>query len=326
MIYAPVLIPTVNRYEHFRKCLESLSHCRWADKTDVYVAVDYPGREEDWEGYRKIKDYLEHCGNLCFHSLNVTYRETNYFFSGKGNLGTLLKEVLKKYDRFIISEDDNVFSPNFLVYINKGLDSFENDKSIFAVIGYLPPLEIRYPECSSYIRQNVDFYAWGYGMWKGRYENMHSFFDAKGFYYTFCLSNLIKMFKNGRYRFNLYLQLSSRRNRKLKRGDNNLSVYMAINDMDVVMPTESLVRNEGWDDSGIHCPSSNKDLAERIMNQQISTKRSFNFCGSGLEFYECNRSVFSKNPEREFITVYRLLINFFKFVVKRTLSLINNNY
>lgn len=58
MIYAPVLIPTVSRYEHLRNCLESLAKCTWADKTDVFVAVDYPGREKDWPVYRKIKEYL----------------------------------------------------------------------------------------------------------------------------------------------------------------------------------------------------------------------------------------------------------------------------
>ena len=40
--FAPVLIPTLNRYEHFKRCLESLERCTWAEKTDVYVALDFP--------------------------------------------------------------------------------------------------------------------------------------------------------------------------------------------------------------------------------------------------------------------------------------------
>ena len=53
MIFAPVIIPTLNRYEHFRKCLESLEACTGAEKTDVYVALDFPPSEKYVEGWKK---------------------------------------------------------------------------------------------------------------------------------------------------------------------------------------------------------------------------------------------------------------------------------
>lgn len=40
--YAPVVIPTLNRYDHFKACLESLEKC----KTDVYVVLDFSPSEE----------------------------------------------------------------------------------------------------------------------------------------------------------------------------------------------------------------------------------------------------------------------------------------
>ncbi len=48
--YAPVLIPTLNRYEHFKRCLESLELCTGADKTDVYVGLDFPPSEKYHKG------------------------------------------------------------------------------------------------------------------------------------------------------------------------------------------------------------------------------------------------------------------------------------
>ena len=45
MIYAPVLIPTLCRADHFIRCLESLKKNTWAKYTEVYVAVDYPAKE-----------------------------------------------------------------------------------------------------------------------------------------------------------------------------------------------------------------------------------------------------------------------------------------
>ena len=317
MKYAPVLIPTLNRYSHFKKCIESLSQCVWANNTDVFVAVDYPVKEEHWDGYRKIKKYLEQ-STFGFNSLNVTYRETNYFYSEKGNLRTLMEDVFKSYDRIIVSEDDNIFSPNFLIYMNRGLELFECDDSVFSINGYIPPLRIKNSN-NTFIRQNVDFYAWGYGIWKDRYLNYNRFFDSDGFYQSFCYKKFKMINKNGRYRLNMYLYLASHR-KKHKKGDNNLSVYMAIHDMDVIMPTLSLVRNMGWDDSGIHCPTTNIELAKEITNQEISGLDSFNFVGTGLEYYDYNKKVFSKNRERPIVTNYELVKNIIKFPIKRLVN------
>ena len=56
--YAPVWIPTLNRFEHFKRCLESLERCTGADKTDVYVGLDYPPSDKYVEGWKKIDAYL----------------------------------------------------------------------------------------------------------------------------------------------------------------------------------------------------------------------------------------------------------------------------
>ena len=83
----------------------------------------------------------------------------------------MIKYVSTYYDRWIFSEDDNVFSPNFLVYINKGLEKFKNDKSVFAINGYRHFYNVKFKE-NTFFRQNIDFSAWGYGIWKDRYEQM----------------------------------------------------------------------------------------------------------------------------------------------------------
>ena len=74
MIYAPVIIPTLNRYEHLKNCLESLSKCSGAENTEVYIGLDYPSRSEHLSGYKKIRDYLDNCGDLGFKKLTVIKR------------------------------------------------------------------------------------------------------------------------------------------------------------------------------------------------------------------------------------------------------------
>ena len=40
--YYPIVIPTLNRYEHFKKCVESLARNTHADKTELIVGVRLP--------------------------------------------------------------------------------------------------------------------------------------------------------------------------------------------------------------------------------------------------------------------------------------------
>lgn len=291
MNYAPVLIPTVNRYIHFRRCIESLSQCTWADRTDVYVAVDFPPSEKYWEGYNKIKDYLNKCGDLGFKSLNVVYRETNYFYSRRGNLKSLRDEVLKKFDRYIATEDDNVFSPNFLVFMNKGLEKFEGDHTVLAINAYRHFYPVKF-DSNTFFRQNVDFSAWGYATWKNRVDEYMSGIPSIYFQKKLTLKNFLKVLKNGNNRAINFLQRST--DGRTAGDDTTLSVLMPLEDLDVIMPYESLVRNMGWDGSGEHCQESDSELAIMHNNQTISSEYDFDFVGSGYECYRENKQIYVK--------------------------------
>ena len=49
--YAPVMIPTLCRYEHLKRCIESLQMNSWAKYTDLYIGLDYPAKESHIDGY-----------------------------------------------------------------------------------------------------------------------------------------------------------------------------------------------------------------------------------------------------------------------------------
>lgn len=102
--------------------------------------------------------------------------------------------------------------------------------------------------------------------------------------------------------------------------DNPLSVYMAINDMDVVIPTISLVRNQGWDDSGVHCPTTDKDLADKHMKQEISSKKEFEYVGTGFEYYDYNKKIYANNNQFVKTSIVQVVITSVKFVIKRIIS------
>jgi hypothetical protein len=314
MKYAPVLITTVNRYQHFRECIESLSRCVWADHTDVFVAVDYPPSEKYWEGYRLIKNYLDNCGDLGFHSLNKIYRETNYFYSEHGNITSLTNEVFKTYDRCITTEDDNIFSPNFLIFMNKGLEKFEKDRTVLSINGYKLLCPAKF-EDNTFFRQNVNFSAWGCGIWRDKYKEYMEPISSEYFRKRLSLHSFMKVRKSGNVHAIKFLAECNASHSSLS--DWNYSIMMAIEGLDVIMPRVSLVRNMGWDGSGLNCvPEIYKDIVDKCMTQTISEKSSFEYIGTGMELYDENRKILRDNSYEK-KSNWRLLLAIVKYILIR---------
>ena len=182
--FAPVLIPTLNRHEHFKRCVESLSKCTHADKTDLFIFLDYPLKDTHWEGYEHIKAYLPDIKG--FKKVTVVEREKNY--GAVDNFFKSIEYLFERHDRLIFSEDDNVFAPDFLSFVNNGLDVYKKREDIFSVSGYQYPIAMpgNYDK-DVYIWQG--FSAWGVGIWKNKWEKVD--FQLQG-----TLSNIRLFLKN----------------------------------------------------------------------------------------------------------------------------------
>jgi hypothetical protein len=288
MIYAPIIIPTLCRYEHFRKLIESLQKCPEAKETDLYIGLDYPAKESHWDGYRKITAYVDTING--FKNVIIFKRDHNF---GAGENITALREVVfKKYEHCIFSEDDNVVSPNFLAFIDKGLEKFKDDSTVFAICGYRHFYNVKFAD-NNFFRQNVDFSAWGYGVWKDKYDKFCHLWN-KNYLKSKAkkLRCLYRVWRIGWEKINNLIRYAYGK-KEVSFHDKSISLLMAFENMDVVMPKTSMVRNEGWDNSGLHCTSGNI-LAEKHIRQEIDDKDVFVYQGTGLEFYKQNRKIFVK--------------------------------
>lgn len=266
--YAPVLIPTLNRYEHFKRCLESLERCTGADMTDVYVGLDYPPSDKYRKGWEKIDLYLKEKEKMhCFKNLYVRRRDHNCGVGKPGSNGSLLLEEIKKVsDRYIESEDDNEFSPNFLVYMNKAFEMFKDNERIMCVSGY-NHRELQNISSDS-VYCSYDAPAYGLGFWcdkkkkydKWTYENLLTEIKHKpiislkmAFSYPRILNMAITMIKE-----------------KENYGDVRYATYNMFHNTFCLCPTLSLSRNWGCDGSGLH-----SGFIEGIEKNEISSERDF---------------------------------------------------
>lgn len=265
MNYYPVLIPTLNRYEHFRRCVESLSRCTHSKETELVIGLDYPPSEKYREGYEKIKAYIPQITG--FKKVTCIKREYNY--GAVNNSIDLTNRYFKIYDAIIFSEDDNEFAPCFLDFMDKALDMYKDEPKVRSVCGYLQESFYRNTPLSTIFICGTC--AWGIGLWKDKEK------DDEQIPYSY-YENVLCSFKLSMKIFFQYPQLlgmlQSMVTRKLIWGDVMRSTYNILNNVYQIRPSVSLVRNWGQDGSGIHCVN-NKQLAEKYAHQPIVESKNY---------------------------------------------------
>ena len=267
MVYAPVIIWTLNRYEHLKCCIESLEKNRDSKETEVYISVDYPPEGKYVEGYNKVKTYLQ--------GKKFSFKRTHIFFQEK-NLGPLdnynyvVEKAFESFDRLIMTEDDNEFSPYFLEYMNYLLNKYERDDRVFAIGGFSYPIEWK-EDGKDLVKLDNIFSAWGSGIWKIKYEMFTESLKAEN------IDKMVHSFKQMMHIFlnnpgcfgdmiHSYLKREGTmcdENGNFAPEDVTFGMYIIANDKYIIIPKVTQVINHGNDGSGIHCTI---DYDEEIKN------------------------------------------------------------
>ncbi len=262
MKYAPILIPTLCRYQHLKKCIDSLKKNSWARFTDVYIALDYPPSEKYMDGYNKIIQYLETDDFSVFNKFCVIKRDHNVG-SLKNSL-MLHDYILEKYDRFIRTDDDCEFSPNFLEYMDKCLDMFENDPTVMGVTGYAYPVKWKIEDECNVFKNNAIFPMWGTGFWKDKYYKLKNEI-TNGYIRNAFFKNKIKRsnMTDARYLDAITEGVSENEARLTgKFSDVACGCYIQLTKQYIITPELSKVRNLGFDGSGEYCQNTLNSISK----------------------------------------------------------------
>ena len=259
MIYAPVLIPTLCRYDKFVRCFESLQNNTWANKTDVYVALDCPTKSSHQDGYTKIKEYCNRViksGESGFKSVTLICRKKNY--GAIGNFEHLVNETFRNNDRCICTFDDIEHSPVFIQYMDEMLEEFKDNKRVLMVTGYSYPVKWQTDMKYNVVMQNIEGSIWGVGYWKSEWKEMYGYLKAGKLAKEFTaaykdgrLSKLtdwaLKDYVNSVVHGTVYNSLLNRVT------DISMRIYLSVEDKYAIMPIVSKTRNLGFDGSGAYC-------------------------------------------------------------------------
>ncbi len=198
---SPILLFVYNRLAYTRITIESLQKNELASESELYIYSDASKKSSDEILVKEVRDYIK----TIYGFKKVIIKES------KENKGLAVSvtggvtEVLEKYDRTIILEDDLELSPYFLKYMNEALTLYENEDEVISIHGYVYPVKKKLPE--TFFLKGAD--CWGWATWKrgwNLYEDdaekllkeikkrtLQNEFDLNGSYrYTKMLENQIK--------------------------------------------------------------------------------------------------------------------------------------
>ena len=264
MSFAPIVMFVYNRADHFNKTYEALSQCSEAKESDLFIFSDGPKNEEGAKKVNEVREALKKIQNdNSFKSITVFESPEN-----KGLARSVISgvtEIIEKYGRVIVVEDDSVASPCFLRWMNGALDFYCNNKTIGAVSGYAPMLDlpdsydndmfVTYRSCSS---------AWA--TWADRWQNVDwELEEISDFYKNPSL--IRRLNSNGSDRFiRLY--------RQTKGNGSSWSIrfgaHLVKNNWLTVYPRYSYVQNIGCDESGVHSTSDDAQKMRVELSKAIS--------------------------------------------------------
>ncbi len=274
-LYFPVAIITCNRINHLRNCIESLSRCTHADQTELFISVDYPPDEKYVDGWNKIKEYLTDVRG--FKKANIWFQEVN--LGAAYNEHFVYDKVFEQYNAMIFTEDDNIFAPAFLDYMNQMLRRFEKDSKVYSISGF----NMLQSPHNSRIFKNYTFQPWGFGIWKDKWNYLRNMkWEEVYEKYSKRIFKIMGLYFQNKWLFCVYVgRLLKEDTNDPKKGltDATLTLLYYLLGLYSVFPSKSLVKNKGFDGSGANCcieavPHIEEvDLDENLLFQYDSTKK-----------------------------------------------------
>lgn len=262
-IIAPVILFTYNRPEHTKRTIRALAGNELAEQTELYVFSDAAKRDVDIEKVNEIREFVEH-ETEGFLKVTLIARAENYGLAR--NVIEGVTEIVNRFGRVIVLEDDLVTNPYFLRFMNDGLEHYEKEKRVTGVTGFSHFGDDVTLPYEAYFH-TLTGTSWSWATWADRWQ----YFDASCSDWTDMVSDA-KLRKRFNYdnTYNFY-KIMKNQQTDVKTNSWAIRWYWTNFKRDgyILSPTKSLVSNEGWDGSGIHCGNAK----EPVFNHRLGTSR-----------------------------------------------------
>jgi hypothetical protein len=283
---SPVILIVYNRPEHTKKTIEALKINTLASKSMLYIYSDGSSYDEKVKEVRKYIHTVEG-----FREVHIVERKENIGLAN--NIIEAATEVINKYGKVILVEDDLVSSPYFLKFMNDGLEKYKDNHKVGSVSGFMfPKTTMQIPDLYEYeVFFSLRPSSWGWATWKDKWGQI----DWRVEDFNRFKRNLVE-----RYRFNKGGgDLSRMLQAQMQGSINSWAIRWSYNFYKrgwvSVYPTVSFIDNQGNDNSGVHSKASNKD---KYGNKELNMNSNIKFPDEiflDREILKRFKRVYSKN-------------------------------
>jgi hypothetical protein len=253
-----------------------------APESDLFIFADGPKENAQVEQLEEIKKTREviNSEKWC-KTVSIIASEKNKGLAD--SIITGVTEIINKFGKIIVLEDDIITSPYFLNFMNNALDFYANESKVWHISGYIYPIDKQGLE-DAFFWRTMD--CWGWATWKERWAYFKK--DPDELIANFRKRDIYSFNINGTDR-NMWRQVIGNKTGIL----NTWAIfwYAAIFQQHglCLSPAVSFVRNIGFDGSGVHSGShpnfSTNILCEKniifddikIKENEIALKRIIKF-------------------------------------------------
>lgn len=240
--YAPIAVFAYRRKNLLEQVINALKENIYASESDVIFFLDGSRNADDLMEVEQVRAYARTVDG--FNSVTIIERDKNYGLAQ--NIISGVTEIVNKYGKIIVLEDDIVTSKYFLEYMNNALDLYENEKTVMEISGY------SYPHGNKGLPETAFLHfadCWGWATWKRAWDFFEK--NPKDLIDTFSEKDIYKFNIDGSYPF---------WNQVLLNNSNKLNTWAIFWQASIfkknglmLYPTKTLVENVGLDGSGENC-------------------------------------------------------------------------
>ncbi len=230
-----IAIFTYNRPSHLRRVLIALEDYK-INKIVVFI-----------DGPKNLTDKV--CQEEILFMLKTNKKIKSKIYLNKNNIGLAksimngLKIMSKNYESFIVLEDDCVPRKYFFKFMNKCLKVYEFNNSVDSICGY------QFPEIHQASNKTIkavglrNFSSWGWATWANKWKNyLKQELNYKS----------INLHKNSK----ILKAINKKNVDKKKIWTSKYIQYCDLNKKFFVFPNKSLIKNIGFDGSGVNSKST----------------------------------------------------------------------
>ena len=271
---SPVILFTYNRLWHTKKTVEALQKNELALETKLFIYSDDANNNDNRESVDRVREYIKTISG--FKAVIIHERAKNFGLANSiiDGVGTVVKE----YGKVIVLEDDLVTSPCFLNFMNKALETYNNDEKVMHISGSVYPIDNRKLDDTYFIKPAS---CWGWGTW----ERAWSYYRKDVDYYlkTFDREMIYDFNLNNSYKY-FFDQIKLNKKGKLDTWGIFWYASIYLNKGLSLHPKESYVQNIGHDGEGENCEEST------YYEVELSNRMPKNFTRNFIENKEARAS------------------------------------